>query len=120
MHYDLFPFCSPAPYRSEGATSAERLRHFDPGAWARHLPPLPQLREDLSAGCGLRFSREVYGSKREKTVLREHVTGSFLLLLQRPPKEISGNLQEFTGKSNLGILYASSLLPAWSLRENVI
>ena len=37
------------------------------------LDRLPVLREYLSTGYGLRFSTEIYGSKREKTVFHEYL-----------------------------------------------
>ena len=61
-------------------------------------------------GYGLRFYTEIYGSKREKIVFHEYLQEAcFVLIVQTSPK-ISGNLQEFTGECNLGILYSSSLL----------
>ena len=53
------------------------------------------LREDLCAGYGVRFST--------KTCWK------LVLFLQKSLK-ISGNLREFMGECNLGILYSSSLL----------
>ena len=80
-------------------------------------------REYLTAGYGLRFSTEIYGSKREKTALHENLqegcfmhacihtyntyihiciytyihiyTYTYIQFLQKSPK-VSGNLQEFT------------------------
>ena len=63
------------------------------------------LREYLSTGYGLRFSTEIYGSAREKTVFHKYLQEVCFV-----HTEISGNLREFTGECNLGILYYSSLL----------
>ena len=57
------------------------------------------LREYLSTGYRLRFSREIYGSKRAKTVFHENLQEACFVL-----SEISENLRETSG----------------SLRENVI
>ena len=65
-----------------------------------------RIRGDLSTGYGLRFSMEIYGSKREKTVFREYLQEACFV---SEVCEISGNLQELTGECNLGILYSSSL-----------
>ena len=46
-----------------------------------------------------------YGSLREKTVFHEYLQEYCFVLT-----DISGNLREFTGECNLGILYSSSLL----------
>ena len=49
------------------------------------------VREDLSAGYGLRFSAEFYGSKREKTVLHEFLQEACFIVteisekLRKPP-----------------------------------
>ena len=59
----------------------------------------------LEYGVRLRFSTEIYGSKREKTVFHENLQEACLVLA-----EISGNLREFTGECYLGILYSSFLL----------
>ena len=53
----------------------------------------------------LRKSTGANGSKRSSM----NTYRKFVLLLQRSPK-ISGNIKEFTGECNLGILYSSSLL----------
>ena len=66
------------------------------------------LREDLSTEYGLRFSTEIYGSKRQKRFSTN--TYRKLVLLLHKSSKISGNLREFTGYCNLGILYSSSLL----------
>ena len=58
--------------------------------------------EDLSTGYGLRFSTEIYGRKRFSN---EDIQETCFVLT-----EISGNLREFTGECNLGIMYSSSLL----------
>ena len=63
------------------------------------------LREYLSTGYGLRFSTEIYGSKREKTVFHEYLQEACFVLTEI--SEISGNLREFTGECNLGILYST-------------
>ena len=66
------------------------------------------MREDLGTGYGLRFSAEIYGSKREKTVFHKHLQEACFVLT-----EISENLRslrEFMGECNLGILCSSSLL----------
>ena len=60
------------------------------------------LREYSSTGYGLRLSTEIYGSKRGFLGIP---TGSLFCFYR-----ISGNLREFTGEYNLGILYSSSLL----------
>ena len=75
------------------------------GPWERQMDLLDQSREYLGTGYGLRFSTEIYGSKRFST----NTYRSLALFLQKSPK-ISGNLQEFTGECNLDILYSSSLL----------
>ena len=49
-------------------------------------------------------STEIYWSKREKTVFRKYLQEACFV------PTISGNLQEFTGESNLGLLYSNSLL----------
>ena len=56
-------------------------------------------------GTGSSFLRKIYGRKRLST----NTYRKLVLFLQKSPK-VSGNLQEFTGECNLGILYASSLL----------
>ena len=61
------------------------------------------LREDLGTGYGLRFSAEIYGSKRFSTNTYRKL--GFVLT------EITGNLREFTGECNPGILCFNSLLP---------
>ena len=50
------------------------------------------LREDLSTGYRLRFSAEIYGSKRFST----NASGNIVLFLQKSPKspETSGSLRE--------------------------
>ena len=56
----------------------------------RLRPPI--LREDSSAGYGLRFSAEIYVCKREKTVFHEHLQEACVVLaeifenLRKPPK----------------------------------
>ena len=70
-------------------------------------PPSAIIRECLSTGYGLRFSTEIFGSKREKTVFHETYRKP-VLFLQKSPK-ISRNLREFTGECNLGILCSGSL-----------
>ena len=65
------------------------------------------LREDLSTEYGLRFSTEIYGSRWAKAVFHEYLQEACFDLA-----EISGNLREFTGECNLGILCSSSLLGA--------
>ena len=62
------------------------------------------LVEYLSAGYGLRFSTGANGITGFPRIYR-----NLVLFLQESP-EISGNLWEFTGECNLGILYSSSLL----------
>ena len=52
-------------------------------------------------GYGLRFSTEIYGSQREKTVSTN--TYRNIVFLYR-------NIREFTGECHLGILLSSSLL----------
>ena len=49
-----------------------------------------------------------YGNLREKTAVHKYLQET-CLFLQKSPK-VSGNLREFTGECNLGILYSSSLL----------
>ena len=68
----------------------------------RGLPGVRHVREDSSTGYGLRFSTEIYGRKRFSN---EDIQETCFVLT-----EISGNLREFTGECNLGILYSSSLL----------
>ena len=68
------------------------------------------LREYLSTGYGLRFSTEICGGKWERTVFHEYLQEARFLLT-----DISENFRkppEFSGESNLEILYSSSLLPA--------
>ena len=65
-------------------------------------------REDSTTGCGLRFSTEIYGSKRQRTVFHECLHKDCLVLTVEKSPKISGNLRESTGE--LGILYSSSLL----------
>ena len=51
----------------------------------------PIVREDSSAGYGLRFSTEIYGSKGEKTVSHEYLQEACFVLtdisenLRKPP-----------------------------------
>ena len=59
----------------------------------------PGVREHLSTGNRLRFSTEIFGSKREKTVFHENLQEACFVLT-----EISENiwkLPEFTGECNL-------------------
>ena len=65
--------------------------------------------ECSGTGCGLRFTAETCGSKREKTAFREMLQGVRFVLLQKCPN-ISRKLLELEGTCNLGILYSSSLL----------
>ena len=79
--------------------------------WRRALESQGKLRECLSTGNGLWFSTNIYGSKREKTVFHKTYRKP-VLFLQKASKssKISGNLREFTGECDLGILYSTSLL----------
>ena len=52
---------------------------------------MPHQFKYLSGGNGLRFSTEVYGSNREKTVFHEYIQKCFVLT------ELSGNLRDFIG-----------------------
>ena len=63
---------------------------------------------NLSTGYGLRFSTDIHVSKQEKTVFYKGLQ-TFVLFLQKSPKT-SGNLREFMGTCNLGILSSSSLV----------
>ena len=51
-----------------------------------------RLREDMSTWYGLRFSTEIYVSKREKTVFHKYLQETRFVLT-----EISGDISEFTG-----------------------
>ena len=66
-----------------------------------------EVREYLSTGQRLRFSTEIYESKREKTVFHQN-DGKHVLFLQESSKT-SGNFRELTGAFNVGILHSSSL-----------
>ena len=79
---------------------------------ARLLPGY--IREDLRTGYGLRFSTEIYRSKRFST----NTYRKLVLFLEKSPK-ISGNLREFTGECNLEILCFNSLLIQGSRPESV-
>ena len=61
--------------------------------------PRPRLREDLGTGYRLRFSTEIYGSKREKTVFHEYLQEACCVLTENSEK------------------YPET---SWSLRQNVI
>ena len=78
--------------------------------WLEGTEELPtnwagKVREYLSTEYGLRFSEEIYGRKRFST----NTYRNRVCFLEKSSK-ISGNLREFTGECNLGILYSSSLL----------
>ena len=60
------------------------------------------LRKDLSTGYGLRFSTGANRRKRFSANTYRNI-GLFLT-------EVSGNLREFPGECNPGILYSNSLL----------
>ena len=78
-----------------GTRASGPPRPGQPGRWGG-----APLREDLSTEYGLRFSTEIYGSKREKTVFHEYIVQGACFVL----KEISENLRK----------------PPGVLRENVI
>ena len=52
-------------------------------------------KKGLEYGVRLRFSTEIYGSKREKTVFHEYLQEACFVLTES--SKISGNLREFTG-----------------------
>ena len=52
-----------------------------------------------------RFSKDIYGSKREKPIIHESLQETCFVLL-----EISERIRKSTGECNLGILYSGSLL----------
>ena len=67
----------------------------------------PAVREYLSTGYGLRFSTKIYGANGRK----QFSTNTYMnIVLLQKSSNICGNLKEFTGEWNLGILYSSSLL----------
>ena len=58
----------------------------------------------MGTGYGLRFSAEIYGSKREKTAFHENLQEACFAL-----PEVFRSLWELAGEGNLGILCSSSL-----------
>ena len=85
-----------------------------PGLSHGGMIPVEVISEYLSTGYGLRFSTEIYGCKREKTVFREYLQEACFVLT-----EIPGNLREFTGECNLGILYSSFLQTSPKISGNL-
>ena len=65
-------------------------------AWGATLALGAEVRREyLSTGYGLRFSTEIYGSKREKMVFHEYPSGSLFGLTESPKSpETSGSLRE--------------------------
>ena len=68
----------------------------------------------LEYGVRAPIFAEVSGSKREKTAFHENLQVVCFVLT-----EISGNLREFTGECNLGILYSRSLLANQPIAEDI-
>ena len=54
-------------------------------------------------GYGLRFSTEIYGSKRGNADFHEYLQEACVVLTDI--SENTWNLREFTGDCNLGVLY---------------
>ena len=84
MHYDLFPFCSPAPYRSEGATSAERLLS----------------RISCQGGSG-RLPKDAWVAEARRSRKPSMVSGSWRSSMQRSSDVCTARARTFTTSVNI-------------------
>ena len=72
------------PFVAPGPTTSPPVKQLSVFARLPHF-----IREDLSTGYGLRFSTEIYGSKREKTVVRKYLHEACFFVIHKSPPTIS-------------------------------